>query len=472
MKSKFHIFFFIAFVTSIQIADAQFFKRLKNRVNQKAKSIENKVINKLDKKIDTKIDKTIDQTVETKENKKRKTAPKEEATSLKEKDFGDVTINHSKTYGNITLTEVRQIKVDKTNTGYNIYGNWWSHKADVYDGFFLTLVTNKDLKNNVKTKATFKIPEEASLKVGYDPTLPYNKESEDGFSRAITENYQKYNITKGEVHIDEISDNNIKISFSGRTSLTKLNKNSTNEIYNKIPYDATVSGNIDGKTPLFQNQETIVKNNTKNDKPSSRELDNLDTNNTHTTTPGIYQFSHETITKITVPKEDKNYEISYLLNPNAKYIAIRADLGAYSSGGMEGESIIVMDNENVQIFVESNGMKMRLSNGMMGQEKMSDLTNQMNKYNYKKLKKTGNSKTILGTICYEYAMADSTTKINFWAAPSIKLPNWFVQEKGVIDGYIMEYTIQSKEGNMTSTTVAIKDHINKVIDSKEYKKMF
>jgi hypothetical protein len=150
---------------------------------------------------------------------------------------------------------------------------------------------------------------------------------------------------------------------------------------------------------------------------------------------------------------------------------MKADMSEYSEDEMDGESIIVMDKGNAHIFVETSGMKMRMSSGMMGQ-KMQNPTEQMANYDYTKLQKTGNTKTILGATCHEYAMSDKNVKVNFWVAPSIKLSNWFMQNTGVVDGYIMEYSVQSKDGNMTSKTIAIKENINKTVNPKEYKKMF
>ena len=69
-------------------------------------------------------------------------------------------------------------------------------------------------------------------------------------------------------------------------------------------------------------------------------------------------------------------------------------------------------------------------------------------------------------------MSDADTKMNLWVAPDVNLPNWFVQNKEVLPGHIMEYTITSKEGSMKSETIKIIDDISKVINPKEYKKMF
>ncbi|MEM7105658.1 MAG: hypothetical protein AAF502_21145 [Bacteroidota bacterium] len=465
MKSKFQIIFFIICFLSFQDAEAQLFKKLKGKAEEKAKNIENKVVDKIDKNVD----KTIDDAIDGKKTTAKETSKTEQPTAINEKDFGDVIIKHSKTYGSVLITELRQIKVDKTNSGYNIYGNWWSHQADIYDGFTITIKTDKDLKDNASGRNTFKVPEEATLKIAYDPQLPYNKTPEDDFVRAVTDDYQNYDISKGEITVDVLSDEAIQISFSGKITLRKVTRLANIDDYSEEFYEASVIGGIDGIQPKFTNQETVTKSNDDNKVETS--WDGMSENSTSTAAPGTYQFTYETVTEISVPKQDRSYKMSYLLNPNAKYIAIKADMGEYSDEEINGESIIVMDNGNAHVFVESEGMKMQISKGMMGQ-KMEDPTDQMANYDYAKLQKTGNTKTILGATCHEYAMSDNTVKINFWVAPEIKLSNWFIQEREVIDGYIMEYTVQSNEGTMTSKTIAINDHINKTINPKEYKKMF
>lgn len=120
MKSKLHVLFLILCMISFQDADAQLFKRLRQKAKEKAKNLENKVVNKIDETVDKTIDKTLEgnQT----ENPKKKAAGNT-------KDFGDVTINHSTKFGNVNITEASQVKVSKTNSGYQISGNWWSHQA-------------------------------------------------------------------------------------------------------------------------------------------------------------------------------------------------------------------------------------------------------------------------------------------------------------------------------------------------------
>lgn len=466
MKSKLHVLLFIFCFGAFQHADAQLFKRLKKKAKEKVEKAENDIINKIDKKVD----KTIDDAVEGKKDSKAKNTKTKNT-----KDFGEVIIKHSKKFGSVAITEASQINVNKTNSGYTMRGSWWSHEADIYDGFILTIKTDQNLKHDTeeaknKSRQVFKIPEEATLKLGYDPQLPYNKKPEDNFKRAVTDDYQNYEISSGEVAIDVLSDETIQISFSGKVTLREVIRKANTDDYSETFFEASVTGGIDSKTPKFTNEETVVTNNenTSSTTTSGTTTPNYETSNV---APGSYHFTHETVTKITVSEQDRSYKMSYLINPNAKYIAIKANVSEYSEGEMDGESIIVMDKGNTHIFVETAGMKMRMSNGMMGQ-KMNNPTDQMANYDYAKLTKTGKTKTILGAECHEYTMSDSDIKMNLWVAPNINLPNWFVQNNEIIKGHIMEYTIQSKDGNMKSEIIEIKDHISKTINPKEYKKMF
>jgi hypothetical protein len=198
----------------------------------------------------------------------------------------------------------------------------------------------------------------------------------------------------------------------------------------------------------------------------------LVTAQSNTSTQKIYVFSHETVVKITSSESKKSYKMSYLLNPKTNYAAIKADMSDYADGDMQGESIIIMDNGNSRIFVETQGMKMQMSQSMMGGQQMNNPTDELSNYDYSKIKKTNESKTILGALCYKYMLSDADVTMELWVAPKVKLPNWFIQNTDIINGHIMEYTVTSKEGQMTSTVIAINDTINRTINSKDYKKMF
>jgi hypothetical protein len=151
---------------------------------------------------------------------------------------------------------------------------------------------------------------------------------------------------------------------------------------------------------------------------------------------------------------------------------MKADMSEYSDGDMGGEFVIVMDGDETFIFVDTPGMKIQMSSGQMGNEQQQMPSDQMENYDYANLNKTGNTKTILGYTCYEYVMSDDQNTIQMWLAPDLVVPNWFMQNQQVVEGHILEYSVDSPDGQMTMTTLEIKDDINKTINPSEYRKMF
>jgi hypothetical protein len=455
MKKTLKIIIVLLVSVNITTANAQLLKRLKTKIKNK---VEHKVEEKVEREIDNKIDSIG--------KKKTKTAEELPVTT-----FGSVVITHSNTYGTVNIPEVAKVKVEKTNSDYNFRGSWWSHDADIHDGFFLTIKTTDDLRHDNPAsksaiKRTFKIPEEATLKLSYDPTLPYYSKSDSNYKRAVTDAYQSYAISKGEVTVDVLSAEAIQISFSGKVSLKKTGSQGANS---DTYLETSVIGAIDGSSPQFIDNTSFTSKS--DSKETTGGFSKPQITNT-TAKPGTYQFTFETVVKVTTSEDDRSYNLSYLLNPNETYMAIKADMSEYSEEDMEGESIIVMDDGNSHIFVETSGMKIQMSQSMMGDGQMNNPTEEMANYDYSKITKTGNTKTVLGAKCYEYIMSDANVKMNLWVAPSVNLPNWFVQNKDVLNGHIMAYTMHSKDGDMSSETIAIKDNISKTIDPKEYKKMF
>ncbi|WP_127844717.1 DUF4412 domain-containing protein [Psychroflexus aestuariivivens] len=194
-------------------------------------------------------------------------------------------------------------------------------------------------------------------------------------------------------------------------------------------------------------------------------------NNSKTKAVSEYKFTHETVYEITVSNQDRTYKMSYLLNPDAQYVGMKTNMSGSRNSQNLGESIIVIDDNESTVFMNKSGNKMQMSLSQMGGQQQTNPTDQMRDYNYNNLKKTGKTKTILGETCYEYAMTDQKKSVRLWIAPNIDIPNWFIDNKGLINGHVMGYTIDSEEAKITSEIVEIKDNINKTIDPAEYKKM-
>ena len=185
-----------------------------------------------------------------------------------------------------------------------------------------------------------------------------------------------------------------------------------------------------------------------------------------------YTFTTESKVQISNLEDGSVYKLSYLLNTTKPYVGLKTNLADYSDGDMTGESVIIMDGDAVHIFVDTQGMKMRISQEMMGDQQHQNPMQQMADYDYSGIQKTGQTKNILGALCYEYLMSDKEVVIKFWVAPSIALPNWFIQNKKLIDGHIMAYEMRSKDGHVKGETLSIDNNIKEVLNPKEYKKMF
>lgn len=444
LKSLFCLLLFSSIASS---SEAQIFKKLERKINQK-----------LNRKIDQKIDKEIDKAFE----------PKEES---KVQSSGSAIVRHENSFGSISIEELSQPVVERNNEGYNIYLSWRSHEVDVFDGLSLQIKTDKNIRHDESksgNRFTFNIPDEATLKLGYDPQLPYYKKDHDNFKRGISDDYQDFYFLKGEVTVDVLDADNIQISFTGEANFKKRSREG--DQVNESFYMSSLTGAFDATQPLFRNN--ITKKNSSDESSAVTSWDDMvPTEETSTSTPGSYRFTFQTDVLVSVPEENEEYKISYLLNPDAKYTAIKANLNDYDANS-DGSSIIVLDGDDSHIFVETAGMKIQMSQNAMQGKSPVNPAEEMAQYDYSKIKKTGNTKTILGALCYEYTLNSEEAEIILWIAPEVEIPNWFIQNGPFSDGHIMEYSMTSEEGTMTSKVIAIHDNISQTINAKDYKKMF
>ena len=463
MKLQKVLLFIVLSSCTVNSIEAQLLKRLKAKVEQK-----------LERKAERAIEKEIDDfsLPEKKEKSDRNSDKKEDTEIAINNSNGSAVLKHEKQYGNYTIQKFGVAKLERTNDGVKIYGSWVTHGADIHDGYVLNIPNGNTLLFNgdtpLKEQVVLRIPQDASLKLSYDPLWNPEMEDENGYSTAVTKDYQSYNITSGEVVVDVISQKNVQFSFKVETQLESRIKNSGNseKEYRSSFTSSSLNGSIDvGPVSIVDNRITKQSNSDSQGVPVPNTIQN-------TTTPGVYNFSFETKLNITDLDKNESYNMSYLLNPDKKYIGLMVDMAEYSDAEMQGESVIVMDGDDVHIFVETEGMKMRMSQGMMEGQQIQNPVEEMSNYDYINLKKTGKSKTVLGAKCYEYVLSDKDVTIELWAAPSINLPNWFIQNRDVLEGHIMEYIITSKDGRMKSETIEINDHIKKTINPKEYRKMF
>lgn len=446
----------LLFIFSISLfpsSQGQILKRLKRK-------IERKVENKIERKVDKTIDDAIDGEPKNKEKTQSNEANKSESYPQKNetKDYGDVNISSNK-HEAIGIGKIGKVRVFQTENSYRISGSWWTHDADIPDGFTLEIKDVASLKttdNPQKTK--FKIPDEATLHLAYDPSMPHNKSMSNDQLQAVTDKYISFDISKGEVSIYTFDDNTIHFGFSG---------------------DDGLKGSLQGHSIEFikedaprQSSSNVASN------ESSPSLPIFNRKGKSSSSAGTYNFTYEFVNEIKTDSDDQTYQVSYLFNPNASYFGMVVDMSKYSEEPMSGESIIIYDEGDSYILVETQGMKIQLSSQMAEKQQKSMPTEQFSNYDYSNIKKTGATKSILGYTCYEYQLTDNENKLTMWVAPDFKIPNWFMQqqeqitEKSPLEGYVLEYYSESPDGKVSMKTIKIDENINKKVVGSEYRKMF
>ena len=441
------IFSFTLFPSS----QGQILKKLKRKIERK---IENKVEREVDKSIDDAIEGETKKEQKSTSNTNQKSAKNLEGNNTQ--DFGDVNIS-SNNHEAIGIGELGKIKVTQNENTCRISGSWWTHSADIPDGFTLEIKNVSSLKtSNNSQKTKFKIPEEATLHLAYDPSMPNLKPAINNRKQAVTDQYISYNISQGTVSINQLDDNTIHFDFSGENGL---------------------KGSLQGQSPDFISEHSPISNN-RTSNSSSQESSNTNNEpkiNSSSPTAGTYEFNYEFVNEIKTDKENETYTLSYLFNANEDYFGMKVNMSDYSEQEMEGESIIIYDNGKSFIFVDAQGMKIQMSSASAQQQSMP--SDQMANYDYSDVKKTGATKSILGYTCHEYILTDQNNKITMWMAPDFNIPNWFTQQSHRnqqvdLNGFVLEYYIQSSDGVTSMKTIKINEKANVKVVGSDYKKMF
>ena len=215
-------------------------------------------------------------------------------------------------------------------SGVKISGSWVTHAADIHDGYVLDIPNGNALLFNddqpTQDQITLKIPEQAALKLSYDPFWEPELEDENGFSSVVSRDYQTYDIESGEVIIDVVSKGNIQFSFAGAMLLeTRIkNENNSEQEYTSSFMSSSISGAIDVAPVQFFDIRMQEETN------EETQVTNLPSLKNNIAIPGIYYFTFETVVKLTNLDENETYKISYLLNPETKYMGMMADMSEFS----------------------------------------------------------------------------------------------------------------------------------------------
>ena len=443
------IVFFLVFGT-FQGTQAQFFKKLKDKVKRAAeetveRKVEDKAIETTEKAIDSVF--TIGNGKGRKEEK-GKSVDVDQNETENVASYGTATVS-GPNHGPIEIIEIAQPTVSfDQGAGQTRISAWWvTHGTDTDDRFAITL--NQLIDEATSLPRTVTLPQDGTLSIYYDGLLgaylPADEwqRTEDPEFELVHNNPQ----ISGTLTLRALDENKIAFSFEG----------------------SGFSGQVQATNPKIQ--KIALGNNTTDSNKGSSTSPAFSFKEGE---PGIYDFNFEIETLVTAD-DGERYPISYLINSNTDYFGMKVDMSAYGEGDVEGNSVMVMDQEQVRVFVDTPMMKMQLNQDMAGAQgqKMPEMGN----YDFTKPQKTGKTKTIIGYRCEEYVVTHEEGTIHFWAAPDLTIPNWMfgsqqaVAQTGVL-GFVMEFSATSKQGTTKSTVTAINDDLSLRINAKDYKKMF
>lgn len=454
--------FFILSLCFANTSNAQFWKKLKKKVQQK---IENKV----DKETDKKIDSLLSGKKKTKKKGLNKTG---------DKDYGDFSISHTTKFGSVTIDELGKTKISKEGNRFQLSGSWWSHSADIHDGYVL-LLKNGISVEEINKKGKFLIPSEATLQLSYDPSLPNKAKSNNGFKRAVTKEYQTYFLNKGEVTINIQKDKKVDFSFNGEGELVTSVVENQDGSYTKTKANSMVLGNFTTIEPEFLvTKITKSERKTKNNTSISESDKNFLKKKLSPTVniPSSFSFNKSIEVEITDNRGEK-FPIEFLLGNYSDIYGM-----SVASKEMQGQGSVtmVMTPKSSTAFMDVAGMKMKRSTSLEQMGSQYNMTDKLPDGADFEYKKTGKTKTILGYNCEEYKVdynyTNSKGSASFWVSKEFPIQNIEMPLLGMklnnpyLQGFVLELnsTHQGKNFKIQVTNVTDK---NVKINSNEYRKM-
>lgn len=456
--------FLILSICFANTSNAQFWNKIKKKVQQK---IENKVEKETDKKIDSFLD-----------GKKKTNKKEEKVIPSKNKDYGDFSISHTTKFGNVTIDELGKTKISKEGNKFQLSGSWWSHDADIHDGYVLILKNGISIEE-INKKGKFLIPSEATLKLSYDPLLPNKAKSSDSFKRAVTKEYQTYSITKGQVTINIQKDKKVDFSFNGEAELVTSVVENQDGNYTKTKTNSMVLGNLTTIDPEYLVTKTIkekkkTQNNTsitENDKNFLKKKLSPTVN-----IPSSFSFNKSIEVEITDDRGEK-YPMEFLLG---NYPDIYGMSVASKEMQGQGKVIMVMTPKSSTAFMDVAGMKMKRSTSLEQMGNQYNMTEKLPDGADFEYKKTGKTKTILGYNCEEYKVdynyTNSKGSASFWVSKEFPIQNIEMPFLGMklnnpnLQGFVLELNSTNQGQNWAIQVTKVSEkNIN--INTSEYRKM-
>lgn len=435
-------------------SEAQIWKRLKKKAKEKLKKTEDKLVDKLDKQTDKVLDSTLDGTGKATQNDRGKS-------------FGTASINHSTLYGMFSVNDVTRTQVNKEGQKVSISGSWRTSDADVFDGYILNIKKIKNIEE-LQNK-TFRIPEDATLELGYNALVQGTYTYERGKEHAP----QMLQVISGSATVTFNKDKDVNIMFTANVKL----RDHTIEKGMAHNTSATINGSITTSEPKY----TITKGQKKSPNNSNNTSDISEADATHlknNLTPTVklpksYAFNKKIKVEITDDRGD-TYPVEFLFG---SYPDIYGMSVASKELQGQGDVTMVMTPKSSTMFMNVAGMKMKrtATADQIGQFNVSENMPAQSDFAYKK---TGNTKTILGYQCEEYKVeytyTDAIGSVSFWISKDFPIQNKELPMMGMkmnspyFDGFVLELSSVHQGKSMKMQVIDLSD-TSLTIRPSEYK---
>lgn len=187
-------------------------------------------------------------------------------------------------------------------------------------------------------------------------------------------------------------------------------------------------------------------------------------------TSNSYNFN-QSITIEMQTEGNEKAQIDFLFDrKNSDVICMKLDNDGDDSGG---KVYAVITPTSSTMFMDMPGMKIKktVSREELGQLDYSDKMPQ-----HDDLKKTGNTKTILGYTCHEYSYENDGGKVHAWVANDFPIKQKFVpilgmKKEGPFEGFVLELQYKASNESGTMKVVKIDTNTNVKIDANAYTSM-
>ncbi|MGH1383941.1 DUF4412 domain-containing protein [Kordia sp.] len=183
-----------------------------------------------------------------------------------------------------------------------------------------------------------------------------------------------------------------------------------------------------------------------------------------------YTFN-QSITLEMQTEDNEKAQLDFLFDSkNAEVICMKLNNDGDDSGG---KVYAVITPTSSTMFMDMPGMKIKkkVSQEELGQLDYSDKMPQ-----HDDLKKTGNTKTILGYTCHEYSYENEGGKVHAWVAKNFPIKQKFVpilgmKKEGPFEGFVLELHYNASNESGTIKVIKVDTSATVKIDADAYTSM-